>query len=921
MGVLNIWIAVEDADVGESARKSVSKTGHRALVVDAGALMGDFLVPNTIPDVILTSPGYPIGPTFTRSLVVRLPDGPGGLAIIDQLFKSAERGSSTIALADGVVDLIDGLVAREGVLQTLTATEQALLQYLAVRRTASVEALQRDVWGYADGVLTNAVKTTVHRVRRKIERDPRRPVHLLTRAGGGYRLDPRSEPAPRPDATRSTNVSRPPPCLFGRQPTVEELKAKLEAHSLVTITGPPGMGKTHLSLDFAWRAAQQERAVWTVFLLNARTLKDVVTAIERAIATQPEEIEDAHVRLDVLGALLDEVQAPLLVLDNGEHILEIVREVITALLTGAPHLNILLTSREATGLPQEATVALGPLPVEAAAALLAESLKRLTWGRADAEADPDDLTRIATAVDCVPLALVLAAGRGDVLSPREIATHLAGSFALLEQRQASHVPSYREAVGWSWDLLATKTRRALVCSCLFPDGFSVDELVATLGPAAPQIEVLDQISDLVAKSLVHIRAHMRDGKLRFFVLPLLARHVLEREDARLLMDRALERRAIFMTERAEIWLAAYQIHRRRLVESRPTLLAMWQDRHRTQTSLGSAAEAIVASHIAEGSFPNALGFSESALKDKKLSPQSRGSLIALQAWSLHHTGRHVAAVALAAKAIEMLEPCGGFRLVRALCGQALLARDDVAVARAIALATSHQGRAEAHFCRAQLAIYSGRPEDAEPDLLIAESTWRGTERCSRVQLLRSVALISMGRPDLAVDLLTRITDRAPPYARMRAMAYRGIAMQVLGDPAAALEDLDAAVASPASRGMANFACQLHLHRALAHLDLADRAATDASCDAAEALLTRSDAEATHAQAKAVRSWVSRGSDREDDGDRRRGLEGLGDYVSVQLVVAALANRQDRVKAIAGTFPAGLRSLLPLALLASVRRQA
>jgi hypothetical protein len=71
----------------------------------------------------------------------------------------------------------------------LTEKETAILERLERARggVISKEALLEEVWGYGPNVVTRTLETHIHRLRRKIEQDPRRPRRLLT-DGGGYRL-------------------------------------------------------------------------------------------------------------------------------------------------------------------------------------------------------------------------------------------------------------------------------------------------------------------------------------------------------------------------------------------------------------------------------------------------------------------------------------------------------------------------------------------------------------------------------------------------------------------------------------------------------------------------------------------------------------------------------------------------------------
>ena len=91
---------------------------------------------------------------------------------------------SLLRLGACEVDLVGGQVlGGEG----LTTREHRLLAFLAARPLEEVsrETLLSEVWGYASSTETRAVDATVMRLRRKIEADPRNPVHLTTVWGSG----------------------------------------------------------------------------------------------------------------------------------------------------------------------------------------------------------------------------------------------------------------------------------------------------------------------------------------------------------------------------------------------------------------------------------------------------------------------------------------------------------------------------------------------------------------------------------------------------------------------------------------------------------------------------------------------------------------------------------------------------------------
>lgn len=92
------------------------------------------------------------------------------------------------------VDPARRTVTRDGAPLTLAPMEFELLLALLKRngKVASRIELLHQVWGHAASVLTRTVDTHIAELRRKIERDPATPAHILTARKAGYRLDQRS---------------------------------------------------------------------------------------------------------------------------------------------------------------------------------------------------------------------------------------------------------------------------------------------------------------------------------------------------------------------------------------------------------------------------------------------------------------------------------------------------------------------------------------------------------------------------------------------------------------------------------------------------------------------------------------------------------------------------------------------------------
>ena len=96
-----------------------------------------------------------------------------------------------ITLTDSVIDLEQRTVIRkDDSVSPLSTLEHRLLLALieAEGKPLAKRTILEDVWGYKPGLQSTALKNGVLRLRKKIESDPKRPDHLLTVRGVGYRL-------------------------------------------------------------------------------------------------------------------------------------------------------------------------------------------------------------------------------------------------------------------------------------------------------------------------------------------------------------------------------------------------------------------------------------------------------------------------------------------------------------------------------------------------------------------------------------------------------------------------------------------------------------------------------------------------------------------------------------------------------------
>ncbi|AMG83392.1 MULTISPECIES: response regulator [Microbacterium] len=102
----------------------------------------------------------------------------------------AANGESVVAFGDVVVDLATKTVTRAGTRVHLTPTEWRMLEHLARHPGALVtrQDLLKEIWGSAQVSDSGYLRLYMSQLRKKLEREPSAPVHLLTESGMGYRL-------------------------------------------------------------------------------------------------------------------------------------------------------------------------------------------------------------------------------------------------------------------------------------------------------------------------------------------------------------------------------------------------------------------------------------------------------------------------------------------------------------------------------------------------------------------------------------------------------------------------------------------------------------------------------------------------------------------------------------------------------------
>jgi len=278
--------------------------------------------------------------------------------------------------------------------------------------------------------------------------------------GLGPAGDP-SAPAPLPASLTD---------LYGRDREMSDLAQLLAVTGgparLVTITGPPGVGKTRLAIELG-RWVGREHDVCPAFVPLAAEAEPAEILEQLAAAYSVAGIPERP-RRDGLRERLRR-QPELAILDNLEQ-LEGAGEVIVELLEACPDLTCLCTSRTRLDVYGEYEFVVDPLAVDQdngdpgpAVALFVERC-RAVGRRASVAADLEGVADVCRRLDGLPLAIEIAARRTRDLSLTDLRRDLGGGLSVLESGAAARDMRHRtmsSTIAWSYDLLAPVDRRVL----------------------------------------------------------------------------------------------------------------------------------------------------------------------------------------------------------------------------------------------------------------------------------------------------------------------------------------------------------------------------------------------------------------------------------------------------------------------------
>ncbi|SEH01639.1 Predicted ATPase [Nonomuraea solani] len=267
--------------------------------------------------------------------------------------------------------------------------------------------------------------------------------------------------------------------FVGREEDVSRLRHLLEEARLVTLAGPGGAGKTRLAVEVAAELDVPD-GVWLVELASAAGVQAAVEGVLKVT--------------DLVRALRG--TAPLIVLDNCEHVIEEAARVAAWLLAEVPGLRIMATSREPLDIPGERLHQVLPLPEGPATELFGD---RAAAARPDLVVDPAQQARICRELDGIPLAIELAAARLRTMPVSVLVEQLGDRLAFRGGRTAEpRHRTLRAVIDWSWNLLSERERELLRGLTVFSGGATYDAIARVCGGDP------ESLSSLVDKSLISV---------------------------------------------------------------------------------------------------------------------------------------------------------------------------------------------------------------------------------------------------------------------------------------------------------------------------------------------------------------------------------------------------------------------------------
>jgi predicted ATPase/class 3 adenylate cyclase len=326
------------------------------------------------------------------------------------------------------------------------------------------------------------------------------PVHVVGVAGEGHEWV--DTPLLTTQISRG-NLPRPQTEMVGDLADLQRRVANLARARVVTLTGSGGVGKTRASIEIGWLVVDEfVDGVWLAELAPIADPDLAISGIATTLGVQPQP------GMTLVESVVDWCygRRMLLILDNCEHVLDRVVEVVRAVVAGCPTVTIVATSREPLGVDGEIVVRIASLDERYGVELFVNRATSADSSFSPTDADHESIAAICRRLDGIPLAIELAAARIRSLSPTDLLARLDDRFRLLRGAGRGGLERHqtlRATVAWSYQLLAPDSQLLFDRLSVFAGTFDLAAAEAICADdAIDEYDIVDLLGDLVDKSMV-----------------------------------------------------------------------------------------------------------------------------------------------------------------------------------------------------------------------------------------------------------------------------------------------------------------------------------------------------------------------------------------------------------------------------------
>ena len=304
--------------------------------------------------------------------------------------------------------------------------------------------------------------------------------------------------------------------FIGRERDLEDLKAYVAAHRLVTLFGAGGVGKTRLAAQAGGELLDRfSDGVWIADFAPITEPASVTSVVAQVLGVSQAQ---GHLH-DAIYQWLKGKEL-LIVLDSCEHVLEAAAAFADAVTRTCPNVRIVATSRQVLGIAGEKVVHLACLAVPdkavrvdstnaaefGAIALFADRASLVNQSFSLSDDNAPIVADICRRLDGIPLAIELAAARVKVLSVAHLDQRLNERFKILTAGNRTALPRQKTLaalIDWSYDLLSDLERRLFNHVSIFAGSFTIDAASFVCAcEDIPEADIFDLIASLADKSLV-----------------------------------------------------------------------------------------------------------------------------------------------------------------------------------------------------------------------------------------------------------------------------------------------------------------------------------------------------------------------------------------------------------------------------------